>query len=349
MELLERDVGELPGNVFWRRGKVPPRRDVPADDVFPQPALGLVECRRRTGRERRAEVARVDLALVQPVPELVEAGQDAADVVGEEARREANVVVRERDRERVDGIVEPPGLVVHPPRLEHVEREGALAIDGVGAEEARVVDRLPETCDHLHEPVAEAIEDDLDFGGLHAGRVIVEQRVVRIVVRLVTGDVLARQLDQPVELRPEELVVARLPRPEPHLVADRAGARHLGAKVGRDAALLLVVAARDANDARLERLAGMFGLEAAEILEQLADLGRRRELVREPRERALRLGARHRALRRHLRLLVPAEESRRAVDVERDAEAPQKIVELRGRRTDGQEASASGRESHRPS
>ena len=239
------------------------------------------------------------------------------------------------------GVVEAPRLVVHPPRREHLERERALAIDRVVAEEARVVDRLAEPRDHLHEAVAQTVEDDLDLGGLHAGLVVVEQRVVRIVVRLVAGDVLAGQLDQPLELRPEDLVVARLPRLEPRLVADRAGARHLRAQLGRDAAILLVVAARDADDARLERLARMLGLEVAQLLEQLAELGRGRELVRYPRERSLRLGARRRAGRRHLRLLVPAEESRRAIDVGGCAETPQEIVEVLVRRTDGGEASAS--------
>ena len=127
------------------------------------------------------------------MPELVEAGQDAVNVVGKEPGREADVVVRERDRERVNRVVEAPGTVVHPPRREHLERERALALDVVVAEEARIVDRLAETGDHLDEAVAQAVEDDLDLGGLHARLVIVEHRVVRIVVRRVTGDVLVRQ------------------------------------------------------------------------------------------------------------------------------------------------------------
>ena len=264
MELLERDVREPLGErLLQARVEMPPRRDAPPDDVLPEPALRLVERRRRAARERRAEVSRVDLALVQPVPELVETREDAVDVVGEEPRREADVVVRERDRKRMHRVVEAPRLFVHPPRPEHLERERALAVDGVVAEEARVVDRLAKARDHLHEPVAEAIEDDLDFRRLHAGLVVVEHRVVRVVVRLVAGDVLAGQLEHPLELRPEDLVVARLPRPQPRLVPDRACARHLGAKVGRNAALLLVVAARDPDHARLERLAGMLALEVA--------------------------------------------------------------------------------------
>ena len=123
------------------------------------------------------------------------------------------------------------------------------------------------------------------------------------------------KLDEPLEMRAEDFVVACLARLEPRLVADRACARHLGAEVGRDAALLLVVAARDADHACLERLALVLGLKTAELLEQLAELRRGRELVRHAGERALRFRARRRTLGRHLRLLVPAEQSLRAVDV----------------------------------
>jgi hypothetical protein len=51
----------------------------------------------------------------------------------------------------------------------------------------------------------------------------------------------------------------------------------------------------------------MFGLDAAQTLEQLSELGRGRELVRQARERSLRFRARGRAVGWHLRLLVPAE------------------------------------------
>ena len=178
-------------------------------------------------------IARVDLTLVQAVPELVEAGEDAADVVREEARCQADVVVRDRDRERVDGVVEPPGLVVHPPRLEHVERERALAVDGVAP---RGTSRrwLPELCDHLHEPVAQAIEDDLDFGGLHARLVIVEERVVRSSYgswQATYSRVSSMSRSSCGRKTSKSLASA----PGAHLVADRAGARHLRPKVGRDA------------------------------------------------------------------------------------------------------------------
>src|SRR5207302_6507229 len=86
---------------------------------------------------------------------------------------------------------------------------------------------------------------------------------------------------------------------------------------------------------------GGLGLEAAELFEQRPELGRGRHLVPQAGQRALLLRARGCAGRRHLRLFVPREQGQRAVEVGDSAETPQEFVELRGRRTDGQEASAS--------
>ena len=58
--------------------------------------------------------------------------------------------------------------------------------------QAGVVDRLPEPGDERDEHLLQAGEDHLDLGGLHARLVVVEEDVVRIVVRLVARDVLAR-------------------------------------------------------------------------------------------------------------------------------------------------------------
>ena len=147
-------------------------------------------------------------------------------------------------------------LVVHPPARKHLERELALTLRREVAAEARVVDRLPDTGDERHEHVLQAGEDDSTSAVLMPWLVVVEEDVVRVVVRLVTRDVLAARARDPVlEMRTEDFVVDGLARLEPGRVAERAGARHLGAEVARNAALLLVVAPRDADDARLERLA----------------------------------------------------------------------------------------------
>ena len=86
--------------------------------------------------------ARIDLALVDAVPELVQAREDPVQRVLVEVRRQADVGGRERRRERVHRAVEPPGGAVHPPALEHPEREAALRVAREVAAQARVVDRL---------------------------------------------------------------------------------------------------------------------------------------------------------------------------------------------------------------
>src|SRR5581483_942521 len=91
---------------------------------------------------------------------------------------------------------------------------------------------------------------------------------------------------------------------------------------------LLVVAARDADHARLERLGRVLLLEAAEPLEQLPELGRRLELVRDSRQRRALLRPRLRAERRHLRLLVPRQQAAGLLDVVDLAEAAQQLIEV---------------------
>src|SRR4051794_32088164 len=65
------------------REEVTPERQRAADEVLPHPALRLVHAERHAARERRSLERRVDLVLVQPVPELVHRPEEAAEVVVE--------------------------------------------------------------------------------------------------------------------------------------------------------------------------------------------------------------------------------------------------------------------------
>ncbi len=80
-------------------------------------------------RERRAEVGRVDLALVDPVPELVEAGEDAADVVGESrvVRRMSLCASETANGWTVSSRRHAWSSIPHAASI--VEREGPLALD----------------------------------------------------------------------------------------------------------------------------------------------------------------------------------------------------------------------------
>src|SRR5581483_12521394 len=53
------------------REEPPPKRQRAADEVLPHAALRLVHAERDAARQWRALEGRVDLVLVQPVPELV--------------------------------------------------------------------------------------------------------------------------------------------------------------------------------------------------------------------------------------------------------------------------------------
>ena len=274
----ERHLAELVGElVLEPRIEETPRRDAAADEVLPHAALRLVERGRHALCERRARVRRIDLPLVDAVAELVQAREDPVQRVLVEVRRETDVGRRERRRERMHRLVEPPGRAVHPPPLEHGEREPPLRLAREAAREARVVDRVGvgDRPDHRQERCLEPVEDHLDLDRLHAGLVVVEDDVVRVAVVVEAGDVLAAQLEVPLEVREHEREVLLLARAQPALVAVRAGARQLGAQLGRDADGLLVVAPADPDEGGLERLLVVRLLERPQLLEERAEVGSR--------------------------------------------------------------------------
>ena len=71
-------------------------------------------------------------------------------------------------------------------------------------------------------------------------------------------------------------------------------------------------------------------LEFPQLLEERAELGSRGAIVTDPSQRRQLLGASGSALRRHLRLLVPDEQARGALEVRDLAQAPQELVEAGG-------------------
>ena len=92
-------------------------------------------------------------------------------------------------------------------------------------------------------------EDLADLGRPHPGLVVLEEHVVRVVVRCEALDVLAAEVDDALEPRPEGGEVGVLARLHPHLVGLRRGLDELGCELGRDAARAVPVALRNANQA----------------------------------------------------------------------------------------------------
>src|SRR5215831_5997928 len=98
--------------------------------------------------------------------------------------------------------------------------------------------------------------------------------VVVLVRRIEAGDVLALQLEVPLQAGEELRKVGLGPRALPDRLAERSGTGQLGAKLGRDAAELLVVATGDPDEARLERVVLKRLLELRQVLEQQSNFVR---------------------------------------------------------------------------
>ncbi len=136
---------------------------------------------------------------------------------------------------------------------------------------------------------------------------VVEQRRVRRVLPLEAFDVAALELEIVFERRKELREVVGGPRLDPDLVAERGCADHLRSQLGRDPALLLPVAAGDADQARVVRVVVERLLERLQPVEEMADLRVDELLVRDSTDRGHRLGASRMAAGRHHDLLVPGE------------------------------------------
>ena len=124
-----------------------------------------------------------------------------------------------------------------------------------------------------------------------------------------------------------ELEVVCLARLDPDGIGERRRAGHLRAQVGRYLAQLLPVAGGDADEARLERVVLVLLAPVAQVVEELADLGRGELGVRDPADGGHHLGAQRRTAGRHHHVLVPAEQGRRLHEIGDLGEAPPQLVE----------------------
>ena len=157
-----------------------------------------------------------------------------------------------------------------------------------------------------HELVAQAVQQRLQPGHAHVGLVLVEQRVVALAALVAHGvGLLAPQPDEVLERIAEEREVGLGAGDLPGLEACGLGLRQLAHEPGRDAHRAVALAARLAHARALEvaeaRVVGELGDRVAEAL--VADA-----LVEDPRERRLGGAARRGPARRHVDLLVPAEQ-----------------------------------------
>ena len=226
-----------------------------ADHVLPETALALVQAGRAARGERGALERRADAALVEPVADLVHAAEQRLEVVLVVPRRHPDIGRRERGAERMHGAVEAERQVVVAEGGHDGDSDRLLAV--LRERACTEVDaRIGRRGDQGNELFLEAGEDGADFLRRRPGLVIVEEHVVRVARRVEAGDVLALQLEMPVEPRAERGVVVVGPRDDPRLHALRGRLRQLGGEVGGNAARLVPVTPRDPDQARVVRVIG---------------------------------------------------------------------------------------------
>ena len=123
------------------------------------------------------------------------------------------------------------------------------------------------------------------------------------------------QLERPVEKGPERGKVGVLPRGDPGL--DRRGGvtGHLGLELGRDAARLLPVGARHADQARVVALGVEGRLDRPDRIEELAERVVREHLVGNALHRGNVLGTGLAAGRGHHHVLIPLEQASRHPEI----------------------------------
>ena len=188
------------------------------------------------------------------------------------------------------GRVETPGTLLEAERADDALREPPLRIGVERSVEERRVD-LGCVAHELGQCRTQRREHVAHLGRRHAGLVVVEERRVGQVGRLEALDVAALQLDVRPQVREERCEVVVPPRLDPRVVPAGRRAGHLDAQLGGDAAGLLPVAARDADQARVVGVVGQRFLERSEPLEQAPDLGIGEAVVDDAPEGRERVGA----------------------------------------------------------
>ena len=174
----------------------------------------------------------------------------------------------------MDGRVEPVRALLEAERREDPAVERCLLVGRVGQLEERRVDARS-VLHELGEDGPDRPEHVRDLGRRHVRLEVVEERRVRRVLPLEALDVAALQVEVALERGKEAREVVLRARLDPDLVAERGRADHLGAELGWNAALLLPVATRDADEARVVGVVVERLLEWLQSLEQAADLRRR--------------------------------------------------------------------------
>ena len=159
----------------------------------------------------------------------------------------------------------------------------------------------------------ELVEDRCDLGRLHAALVVVEQRVVRVVVRREALDVPVAQLEVPLEVRAEQLGSCswRAPRARRRSRARRRARSRRAGRRGRARPSRSRRASCGSGWRRRTRTGSDSLVASSSSSSSRPTSGSVNLLVDDPAERRELLGAHGAARGRHEDTLVPAERGRR--------------------------------------
>ena len=305
---LELDAAELVREqaLHLRVGPAPPL-DAAADEVLEHAALRLVQRERGAAAERRPLERRVDVVLVQRVPALVHRREHAAHLVLRVVRGHPDVRRAERRREGVRDRVDPPAC----PRGSRSATSRILCISRCGLDRevaaetasrrsscsdasATIGTSPSRSCANTSRTSAVFIPCSKSSSSASYGSSASKQAAYS-----------APELDVPLQVRAEQLEVVRAAGLDPDRERLGAGSRLRLPQLAGDAELLVAVAARDADQARLVRVVVERLLVRPELIEQLAELLGDDLLVDDLGDRRQLLCAHVRAGARHHRLLVP--------------------------------------------
>ena len=182
------DVAELARErLLQPRVEPAPERARAADEVLPEPRLRLVQPERRAARERRALERRIGAVLVEPVAALVHRREEAVERVSG-----SRVVMRmswvARDCANGWGAGSSRHAVSSKPKRRRMSSESCRCV-AAGSFLDRRRRRRSRGFHERDEHLLEAVEDRAHLRRLHAGLVVVEQRVVQLVGRREAVDV----------------------------------------------------------------------------------------------------------------------------------------------------------------
>ena len=321
MEGLDGHVPEDGGErLLDARVEPAPEGERTTDDVLPQAALGLVqrhrEVRLRGSRlERRAIVFGRDAVLVEPVAAFVHRGEEGVDVVLVVAGCDSDVLEARVGHERVHGPIEPVVVGCEAEPLDDLQGERMLGVDCKGPAH-EVVPLVGGVLGNERDELGlENLEDRANVRRPHARLVVVEQNVVRIVVRGEALCIAEAQLETALEPGPERREVRCLARLDPGLVRFRSVLGERGYELARDASCLLPVAARDLQQARVVGVGGKRSAVRLQLVQQLPDPVVHEPLVDHGLERRELRGTRLRARSRHPDCKVPGQDLLRATEI----------------------------------